>query len=69
MKTTINSIEVEVYTISGQTFCDLTKGRYTGSLSATEDEGCLWDSDWEQSTPVSASTIAKIEAFALKHGW
>ena len=69
MKTTINSIEVEVYTISGQTFCDLTKGYYYGSLTAAEAEGCLWDSIWDQSTPVSASTIAKIEAFALKHGW
>jgi hypothetical protein len=68
-KTTIDSIQVEVYAYCGQTFCDLTKGRYTGSLSAAADEGCLWDGDWQHSSPIAASTITKIEAFALKHGW
>jgi hypothetical protein len=69
IKTTIAGINVEVYTDCGQTFCDLEKGHFTGSLAAASDEGCLWDSDCERSTPISAATLAKIEAFAIKHGW
>lgn len=68
-KTTINGYSVEVYTCDGQTYCDVEKGRFTASLTALEAEGVLWDSNCEQSLNVPEATIAKIEAFAIAHGY
>lgn len=67
--TTINGYNVEVYSDCGQTYCDVEKGRFTGSLAALDAEGVLWDSDFKKSLSVPASTIAKIEAFAISHGY
>ena len=69
IKTTINGYSVEVYSDCGQTYCDVEKGRFTASLAALDAEGCLWDCDYEKSLSVPASTIAKIEAFAINHGY
>jgi hypothetical protein len=68
-RTTINGFSVEVYSDCGQTYCDVEKGRFTGSLAALDAEGVLWDGNCETSLPVPASTIAKIEAFAISHGY
>lgn len=68
-KTTINGYSVETYTDCGQTYCDVSKGRFAASLAALDADGCLWDSNFEQSLPVPAATIAKIEAFAISHGY
>jgi hypothetical protein len=69
IKTTINGYNVEVYSDCGQTYCDVEKGRFTASLAALDAEGALWDSNFEKSLSVPASTIAKIEAFAISHGY
>jgi hypothetical protein len=68
-KTIINGYSVEVYSHCGQTYCDVEKGRFTASLAALDAEGALWDSNFEKSLSVPASTIAKIEAFAISHGY
>lgn len=69
IKTTINGYSVEVYSDCGQTYCDVEKGRFTASLAALDAEGVLWDSNCEKSLSVPESTIAKIEAFAINHGY
>ena len=68
-QTTINGFNVEVYADCGQTYCDVEKGRFTASLAALDAEGVLWDSNCEQSLTVPATTIAKIEAFAIANGY
>jgi hypothetical protein len=69
IKTIINGYSVEVYSDCGQTYCDIEKGRFTASLAALDAEGALWDSNCEKSLTVPASTIAKIERFAIGHGY
>jgi hypothetical protein len=69
VKTIINGFNVEVYSDCGQTYCDIEKGRFTASLAALDAEGVLWDSNCENSLTVAPSTIAKIEAFAIRHGY
>lgn len=69
IKTVIGGFNVEIYNDCGQTYCDIEKGRYSASLAALDAEGCLWDSNYEKSLNVPASTIAKIEALAIQHGW
>lgn len=69
IKTVIGGFNVEIYNDCGQTYCDIEKGRYSASLAALDAEGCLWDSNYEKSLSVPASTIAKIEALAIQHGW
>lgn len=69
IKTTINGYSVEVYEDCGQTYCDVERGRFTASLAALDAEGVLWDSNCEAALSVPESTIAKIEAFAIKHGY
>lgn len=69
VKTVINGYSVDVYSCYGQTYCDIEKGRFSGSLAALDADGVLWDANHEESLTVPASTIAKIESFALNHGY
>jgi len=49
--------------------CDIENGKFYGSLATVENTGVLTDCNWQFEHPISDSTIDRITAFALKHGY
>jgi len=68
-KTTIFNLTVEIEPNEDRdgVNCYISKGKFSGSLSALEDNGVLTWIDEEM--PVSTDAIDRIRAYAEKHGY
>lgn len=69
IETNIAGYTVTVSDAGDCIYCDIEKGRFSGSLASVEAEGLLYDPAMEYTQPISRSALQRIKAFAIKHGY
>jgi hypothetical protein len=69
IETNIAGYTVSITDAGDCIYCDIEKGRFSGSLASVEAEGVLYDCAMEYTQPISRAALQQIKAFALKHGY